>query len=280
MSDEDLWYDPFRGVETVTLQELLEDVFSDNIDLDFEGRDPFSGDGALTVNSCIFADEDRPLHLVARRGNTTCLKLLLDAGADPNALGDMSLNPLHAAVRGGHLECAKVLLEAGARTDAVDEFDKTPLDLCKRGGWYANPEMFKMMSAGTLEHLRSGLLRGAVKLELECGLEQVPEEIRDLADSLEILDLSGNRLTDLPDWLPELRKLKVFFGSNNPFLHVPEVLGECPALEMVGFKSCQISTLSGKALPAALRWLILTGNQLTSLPEELGRRPRLQKLML
>ena len=280
MSDAALWYDPFRGVETVTLQELLEDVFSDNIDLDFEGRDPFSGDGALTVNSCIFADEDRPLHLVARRGNTTCLKLLLDAGADPNALGDMSLNPLHAAVRGGHLECAKVLLEAGARTDAVDEFDKTPLDLCKRGGWYANPEMFKMLSAGTLEHLRSGLLRGAVKLELECGLEQVPEEIRDLADSLEILDLSGNRLTDLPDWLPELRKLKVFFGSNNPFLHVPEVLGECPALEMVGFKSCQISTLSGKALPAALRWLILTGNQLTSLPEELGRRPRLQKLML
>ena len=279
MSDEDLWDDPFRGVDTVTLQQLLEDMFADRIELDFEGRDPFSGEGALTVNSCIF-DEDRPLHVVARRGNASCLKLLLDAGADPNALGDMSLNPLHAAVREGQLECAQILLKAGARTDAIDEFDQTPLDLCKRGGWYANPEMFKLLSAGTLEHLRAGLLRGAVKLELECGLEQVPEEIRDLADSLEILDLSGNRLTDLPDWLPELRKLKVFFGSNNPFLHVPEVLGECPALEMVGFKSCQIGTLSGKALPLALRWLILTNNQLTSLPEELGRRPRLQKLML
>lgn len=280
MSDEDLPYDPFRGVETVTLQELLEDVFDDRIDFEFEGRDPFSGEGALTVNSCIFADEDRPLHVMARRGNATCLKLLLDAGADPNALGDLSFTPLHDVMRSQSLECARLLLEAGARTDAVNEFDNTPLDDCRPGALYANPEMFKLLSAGTLDHLRKGLLRGAVRLELECGLEQVPEEIRDLADSLEILDLSGNRLTDLPDWLPELRKLKVFFGSKNPFLHVPEVLGQCPALEMVGFKSCQISNLSGRALPADLRWLILTGNQLTSLPEELGRRPWLQKLML
>ncbi|MDB6071122.1 MAG: Protein kinase [Verrucomicrobiales bacterium] len=281
MSDEDLPYDPFRGVETVTLQELLEDVFDVRIEMDFEGRDPFSGEGALTVNSCIFGDEDRPLHVVARRGNAICLNLLISAGADPNALGDLSFTPLHDAVRRGHLECARILLEAGSRTDAVNEFfGKTPLDYCKPGGWNANPEMFNLLSDGTLNHLRAGLLRGAVRLELECGLEQVPEEIRNLADTLEYLDLSGNRLADLPDWLPELRKLKVFFGSKNPFNHIPEVLGQCPALEMIGFKACQISNLSGKALPAALRWLILTGNQLTDLPEELGRRPRLQKLML
>lgn len=280
MSDEDLWYDPFRGVEAVTLQELLEDVFSDTIDYKYEGRDPSSGEDALTVNSMLHGDEDRPLHLVACRGNATCLKLLLDAGADPNALGDMSFTPLHYVIWSRSLECARLLLKAGALTHAVNEFNNTPLDDCRPGSRKANSEMFKLLSAGTLDHLRAGLLRGAVRLEMECGLEQVPEEIRDLADSLEILDLSGNRLTDLPDWLPELRKLKVFFGSNNPFLHVPEVLGACPALEMVGFKSCQIGTLSGKALPLALRWLILTNNQLASLPEELGRRPRLQKLML
>jgi len=48
----------------------------------------------------------------------------------------------------------------------------------------------------------------------------------------------------------------------------------------VGFKANQIATLSAKALPAKLRWLILTDNRLAQLPAEIGRCRRLQKLML
>jgi hypothetical protein len=49
---------------------------------------------------------------------------------------------------------------------------------------------------------------------------------------------------------------------------------------MVGFRSNQISTIQGAALPPKLRWLILTGNQITSLPPEIGRCPELQKVAL
>jgi Protein kinase domain/Leucine rich repeat len=132
----------------------------------------------------------------------------------------------------------------------------------------------------TLAQLRDGQLRGITRLDLSCGLTEFPTEIFDLADSLEILNLSDNVLTDLPDDLPRLHKLRVIFCSNNRFTHVPEVLGRCPQLTMIGFKANQIHTLSANALPTALRWLILTDNQLSSLPDELGRCTQLQKLML
>ena len=132
----------------------------------------------------------------------------------------------------------------------------------------------------TLTLLRSGQFSGCKRLDLSCGLQQFPEEIYALADSLEILNLSGNALSSLPDDLTRLHRLRVIFCSDNQFTHVPEVLGECENLEMVGFKANRISRLSAEALPQQLRWLILTDNLLEEVPAELGQRPRLQKLML
>jgi hypothetical protein len=132
----------------------------------------------------------------------------------------------------------------------------------------------------TLEQLRSGQLAGIHRLDLSEGLTEFPSEIFDLADSLEVLNLSGNALSRLPDDLPRLHKLRVLFCSDNRFTSVPEVLGQCPHLSMVGFKANQIQTLPAAALPPALRWLILTDNQLESLPYELGACEHLQKLML
>ena len=60
------------------------------------------------------------------------------------------------------------------------------------------------MSADTLALLRAGKLAGATRLDLSCGLAEFPPEIHDLADSLEILNLTGNRLSDLPDDLPRV----------------------------------------------------------------------------
>ncbi len=114
----------------------------------------------------------------------------------------------------------------------------------------------------TLSLLRSGQLAGSQRLDLSCGLTHFPAEIYDLADTLEILNLSGNALSNLPDDLPRLHKLRVIFCSDNQFTHVPEVLGQCPKLEMTGFKANQIRHLSAASLPRALRWLILTDNQL------------------
>ena len=132
----------------------------------------------------------------------------------------------------------------------------------------------------TLEQLRRGELAGIQRLQLRCGLTEFPREIFNLADSLEILDLSGNQLSSLPDDLPRLDKLRVIFCSDNPFTELPEVLGQCQQLSMVGFKANRIAHVSPKALPPPLRWLILTDNALTELPAEIGQCARMQKLML
>lgn len=133
----------------------------------------------------------------------------------------------------------------------------------------------------TLEDLESGALAGARHVRLtHLGLTTFPRQLFDLADTLELLDLSGNQLTSLPADFARLTQLRVLFASNNPFTTLPAVLGQCPQLEMVGFKACQIAEVPADSLPARLRWLILTDNQITQLPASLGQRPRLQKLML
>ncbi len=132
----------------------------------------------------------------------------------------------------------------------------------------------------TLSQLRSGELAGISQLKLSENLNTFPLEILTLADSLEILDLSNNALSSLPDELAQLTKLKIIFASQNQFEHLPEVLGQLPNLEMVGFKSNQIKQVAEHSLPAQLRWLILTDNLIETLPNSLGERPRLQKLAL
>lgn len=132
----------------------------------------------------------------------------------------------------------------------------------------------------TLAQLRAGQLSGITRLDLACGLTQFPREIFDLADSLEILNLSGNQLETLPDDLHRLTRLRVLFCSDNRFTELPECLGRCAALTMVGFKANRIERVPAAALPRLLRWLILTDNRISQLPDELGRRPHLQKLML
>ncbi|PMH46166.1 protein kinase [Vibrio sp. 10N.286.49.B3] len=132
----------------------------------------------------------------------------------------------------------------------------------------------------TLAQLLNGQLTGTIHLKLSEQLTELPAEILQLADTLEILDVSNNQLLDLPAFISQLPHLKIVFASNNLFTHLPPVLGQCDQLEMIGFKSNQIKTVAKEALPAKLRWLILTDNQLTSLPDELGHRHRLQKLAL
>nr|WP_238481502.1 protein kinase [Motilimonas sp. E26] len=132
----------------------------------------------------------------------------------------------------------------------------------------------------TLAQLKSGQLAGCKRLQLAEDLTEFPREIFTLADSLEILDISNNQLSELPDDLHQLHQLKIIFASNNRFEHLPESLGQCPQLEMIGFKSNQIKQVSSASLPLQTRWLILTDNQIEQLPARMGELHRLQKLAL
>jgi hypothetical protein len=130
------------------------------------------------------------------------------------------------------------------------------------------------------QQIRAAKLAGSQRLNLSCGLKEFPLEIFELADTLEILDLSGNNLSSLPDDFHRLHKLRILFCSDNQFTRLPEVLGQCSQLSMVGFKANKIHTVPAAALAKSLRWLILTDNQISELPAELGRCTQLQKLML
>lgn len=55
-----------------------------------------------------------PLIVAAWQGNVEATRLLLDAGADPNATADDAFTPLYAAAVWGHQDVVELLLERGA----------------------------------------------------------------------------------------------------------------------------------------------------------------------
>ena len=117
-------------------------------------------------------------------------------------------------------------------------------------------------------------------MKISENLESFPLALFELADTLEYLDLSSNKLSALPDDFDRFKKLKIFFASENLFTIFPQVLAKCEALEIIGFKSNQIESIPDNAFGPNLRWLILTNNSLRALPGTIGQCERLQKLML
>ena len=146
------------------------------------------------------------------------------------------------------------------------------------------------MSLSILHQLQAGELTSVsrlsqqqapiVRLQISANLTELPEEVFDLADSLEILDLSNNKLTNLPDALATLVNMRILFLSNNDFEQIPAVLARCPKLEMISFKSNALTSVAEDVFPIDTRWLILTDNQIEKLPESMGQLHRLQKLAL
>lgn len=132
----------------------------------------------------------------------------------------------------------------------------------------------------TLEQLQSGQLKGCKQLKLACGLTEFPQEIFELADTLELLDLSGNLLSELPFDFGKLQRLKIAFFSDNQFTELPKVLSDCPQLEMISFKSNCITIVHSESVPKQTRWLMLTNNQIEKLPTSIGNCHRLQKCAL
>lgn len=132
----------------------------------------------------------------------------------------------------------------------------------------------------TISQLKSGSLNHCKHITLSEQLTDLPIELLTVADSLEILDISHNQLSTLPDWLPQLSKLRIIFASNNQFEHLPDILGACPKLEMIGFKANKIRFIAENSLPTKLRWLTLTDNCLEKLPNDIGSYQQLEKLLL
>lgn len=132
----------------------------------------------------------------------------------------------------------------------------------------------------TVAQLKSGNLKNTTTLKLSEGLTEIPEEVFQLADTLEVLDLSGNKLNSLPDRFSSLKKLRILFLSNNDFTVFPGILHTLKNLDIVGFKANKIQHVPENSIPVSLRWLILTDNCMEELPQSIGACTKLQKVML
>ena len=81
----------------------------------------------------------RALALAAQHGRTEIVRLLLDAGEDPNRLNPKGFHghstPLHQAALAGHEPVVRLLVERGARLDIQDTIHHgTPLGWARHGG--------------------------------------------------------------------------------------------------------------------------------------------------
>ena len=139
---------------------------------------------------------------------------------------------------------------------------------------------FKKAYMHTLAQLRSGELKGLKRVTISEGLRSFPEEIYELSDTLEILDLSNNALSSIPEGISRLKNLKIAFFSNNLFKEVPSTFKACENLYMLGFKANQIETFDEDILPLSISWLILTDNKIKILPKSIGKLQKLQKCAL
>jgi len=75
------------------------------------------------------------LHCAAFWGRDEIARLLIDAGADVNALTERKSTPLHDAARLTNVGMARLLLKRGAKPDARDKDNETPLDWCRQSKW-------------------------------------------------------------------------------------------------------------------------------------------------
>lgn len=101
-------------------------------------------------------DRHRALALAAQHGHVEIVRLLLDAGEDPNRYNPKGnhghTTPLHQAVWSGHDVVVRLLVERGAKLDIKDTiYEGTPLGWAMYGGRTEIAEYLRAQGATTEE---------------------------------------------------------------------------------------------------------------------------------
>jgi len=85
----------------------------------YEGDDP-----SAPINPTTYVDSngDSLLHIASSAGDLRTVELLINAGVDPDLLGDMDNTALHYAKSKGHEEVANFLIGHGASITIENRF--------------------------------------------------------------------------------------------------------------------------------------------------------------
>ncbi|MBV2132873.1 ankyrin repeat domain-containing protein [Pseudomonas sp. MAP12] len=108
----------------------LEEILASASDVLFPAE---MGEKVVSISSTD-CDGDTPLHVMVWRDDAYAVKVLLAAGAAPNAIGDMGETPLHVAVSKGNFTIADALLRAGAKANIRSELNETAQERAIRKG--------------------------------------------------------------------------------------------------------------------------------------------------
>eukprot|EP00931_Biecheleriopsis_adriatica_P064512 TRINITY_DN3927_c0_g1_i4.p1 TRINITY_DN3927_c0_g1~~TRINITY_DN3927_c0_g1_i4.p1 ORF type:complete len:232 (+),score=55.22 TRINITY_DN3927_c0_g1_i4:125-820(+) len=75
-----------------------------------------------------------PIMFSAQKGSAECVRRLIVAKAEVNAVEEDGWSALHFASKEGHLEVCRILLDSNANPKLVNIDDQTPLDLADEDG--------------------------------------------------------------------------------------------------------------------------------------------------
>lgn len=89
----------------------------------------FSGLPVVSVD-CRNGYGDTPLHIVSCWGDCEAIDILVEAGADLNAVGESGFTPLHYAVEQNKLDAIAKLLQLGSTLDCASDAGN-PVELAK-----------------------------------------------------------------------------------------------------------------------------------------------------
>ncbi|CAN0339112.1 unnamed protein product [Pylaiella littoralis] len=111
------------------------------------------------------------VHLAAFHGYGDVLRMLLEAGAEPNAVCDDGETPLHTACTGGSTLCATLLLEHGANPLATDANGLVPCEKHIAGGRQEMKRLLEekafLATPANLLALRADLAEVALQIDAE-----------------------------------------------------------------------------------------------------------------
>ncbi|GFO49231.1 leucine-rich repeat-containing protein 57 [Plakobranchus ocellatus] len=126
-----------------------------------------------------------------------------------------------------------------------------------------------MGNSNLKQHIDTAQKTGACQLR-RLNLKEVPEELQKLAKMLRTVDLSDNKIPQLPPWFVTFASLKNLTMNNCRLLSLPENFGQLRKLEVLSLSGNSLTHLPPSVSHLVnLKTLTLSGNLLTAFPAEL-----------